>query len=90
MVLRVDVYEVEDQLVVEAEVPGLESAAIEITMRDWVLTIRTKARRLKNSHGEGWRVNSGRAFALYFLSHSVAERPNGTMRSFLPFPRHMR
>ncbi len=43
MVLRVDVYEVRDQLVVEAEVPGLGSDAIELTMKDCVLTIRSKA-----------------------------------------------
>jgi HSP20 family protein len=43
MVLRVDLYEVRDQLVVEAEVPGVASEAIELTMTDCVLIIRTKA-----------------------------------------------
>ena len=51
----VDVKEEADRWVVHADVPGVDPAAIEVTMEDGALTIRGRRLAERKDEGDGWK-----------------------------------
>jgi len=57
---RMDIYEKDNNVIAEVELPGIDSKDIEVEVKDNVLRIEAKAEEKKEEKGKGyWRKESG-------------------------------
>ena len=58
--LAIDLYEEDDQLIVQAALPGVRQEDVEVEERDGILTIRAKREADEARQGHGWYVRERR------------------------------
>jgi len=89
----VDIYETENEIVLSAEVPGIEDKDIEIKLEDNTLTLRGERKFNKETKEENFhRIE--RSYGSFYRSFSLpnyvdqenirAEHEHGVLRVFLP------
>lgn len=67
---RCDVKETDEEIVVYAELPGVASADMEVTVRDGLLTIRGE-KRTEHTEGEGTKTYGERFFGTFERSLTI-------------------
>jgi len=67
---RCDVKEADNEIVVYAELPGVASADMEVTVRDGLLTIRGE-KRTEHTEGEGTKTYTERFFGAFERSLTI-------------------
>ena len=60
VVVDVDVRETDDEVIVRAELPGMDPQSLEVNVDGDVLTIAGEKRDERREEGEGWRVSERR------------------------------
>jgi HSP20 family protein len=71
MILRTDIYEQDDQLIIIIEVPGIDESMLEVSLDRHVLTIAGRRRLAMQAHG---------------CAYHRRERPVGSFRRDISLP----